>query len=41
LGSKKLVFQEVDVNPNEIQTSNKKTSSLSPSQTQNIAEFGS
>ena len=30
LGSKKLVFQEVDVNPNEIQTSNKKTSSLKP-----------
>ena len=30
LGSKKLVFQEVDVNPNEIQISNKKTSSLKP-----------
>ena len=28
LGSKKLVFQEVDVNPNEIQISNKKVSSL-------------
>jgi cytochrome c oxidase assembly protein subunit 15 len=28
LGSKKLVFQEVDDNPNEIQISNKKTSSL-------------
>ena len=30
LGSKKLVFQEVDVNPNEIQISNKKISSLKP-----------
>ena len=30
LGSKKLVFQEVDVNPNEIQISNKKTSSIKP-----------
>ena len=28
LGSKKLVFQEVDVNPNEIHISNKKVSSL-------------
>mgnify|MGYP001298859429 FL=1 len=30
LGSKKLVFQEVDVNPNEIQISNKKISSPKP-----------
>ena len=30
LGSKKLVFQEVDANPNEIQISNKKISSLKP-----------
>ena len=30
LGSKKLVFQEVDVNTNEIQISNKKISSLKP-----------